>query len=119
MKNSQILFFVLAVFVGIFIFYMSSISFEPSEKAFDIKPYIYHFGVFFMFSFFLFMSGRMKKEYLFVVVLISFVYALLDEVHQIYVPNRGFDIVDLGVDYLGVVVGFIFLLIFKNRKVFK
>jgi VanZ family protein len=35
----------------------------------------------------------------------SLAYALLDEVHQIFVPNRSFELIDLTLDALGIALG--------------
>ena len=57
-------------------------------------------------------------------VIISFgvgvTYAILDEVHQYFVPGRGPSIIDVGIDSLGVILGIfliIILIIFNERIV--
>lgn len=37
---------------------------------------------------------------------IGMLYGLLDEIHQLYTPNRTFDLKDLAVDILGIAAGF-------------
>ena len=53
-------------------------------------------------------------------VLLSFFYAVTDEIHQLFVPGRAFQLVDLAVDLTGIILGtaaFIILVkIIKNRK---
>ena len=53
-------------------------------------------------------------------VLLSFFYAVTDEIHQLFVPGRAFQLVDLAVDLTGILLGtaaFIILVnIIKHRK---
>ena len=53
-------------------------------------------------------------------VLLSFFYAVTDEIHQLFVPGRAFQLVDLAVDLTGIILGtaaFIILVnIIKIRK---
>lgn len=53
-------------------------------------------------------------------VLLSFFYAVTDEIHQLFVPGRAFQLVDLAVDLTGIILGtaaFIILVkIIKSRK---
>lgn len=38
-------------------------------------------------------------------VAISFFYAVTDEIHQLFVPGRAFQLVDLAVDLVGIIIG--------------
>jgi VanZ family protein len=53
-------------------------------------------------------------------VIISFGYAITDEIHQLYVPGRAFQLIDLTVDLLGITLGTIAFIILvkliKNKK---
>ena len=53
-------------------------------------------------------------------VIISFGYAVTDEIHQLYVPGRAFQLIDLTVDLLGITLGTIAFIILvkliKNKK---
>lgn len=98
----------------IFIFYISSLSHPPSPPAGKI-PY---FGEFFHFAEYLvlsFLSLRMFKNYniknyfVFAIVF-SILYAFTDEIHQLFVPFRAFELKDLIIDSLGAV----FVLVFKK-----
>ena len=46
-----------------------------------------------------------------VVVAIAMVYGLSDELHQLYVPGRSFDLLDLGADALGAAIAAVVLTI--------
>ncbi len=64
----------------------------------------YHFGVFFMFSFFLFLTIKDKKisnKIVLIILLISLIYAISDEFHQLFVPGRVAGIKDIIVDFAG------------------
>jgi VanZ family protein len=66
---------------------------------------VYHFGIFFMFSFFLFLlikgKEKPKIKYILIALFISVVYAVSDEIHQLFVPGRVFSIKDIIIDSLG------------------
>jgi len=47
------------------------------------------------------------------VVILAMSYALSDEIHQLFVPGRAFQVIDLFIDFLGVVAG---LLISKIKN---
>lgn len=61
------------------------------------------------------------KTFTFISSLISWVYAWSDEIHQLFVPGRAFQISDLAVDLGGVIIGSIVFTAFvriigKHRK---
>lgn len=99
-----------AVIVGIFIFYISSLEFPPSPfYVFSYITIIYHFSMFFLFSFFLLISGKFEKRFILVVLPISLAYACLDELHQFFVPGRDPSFFDVGIDFAGSLAGFLIL----------
>ena len=57
----------------------------------------------------------------FLSVLFSFGYAVTDEIHQIFIPGRAFQLIDLTIDLGGIVLGVVVfcLLIFIKCKVQK
>lgn len=106
-----------AVILGIFIFYFSSLSNPyptplPGQIAVFLNPlmHICEFGLLTFLIFFGFFS-KVKPIYL---LTFSFFYAFLDEVHQYFVPYRYFDVYDLIVDSVGVILGFISYLLAKK-----
>ena len=106
-----------AVILGIIIFYFSSLSNPystppPGQIAVFLNPlmHICEFGLLTFLIFFGFFS-KVKPIYL---LTFSFFYALLDEVHQYFVPYRYFDVYDLIVDSVGVILGFISYLLAKK-----
>ena len=58
-------------------------------------------------------------------VALSFIYALSDEIHQYFVPERSFQLIDLAVDLGGIILGTVIIFLFfklinrislKNKK---
>ena len=100
----------------IFIFYISSLSHPPTPG-----PGVSYFGEFshfieyFILSFlFLRMfNGYNLKNGLLLAILFSILYGLTDEIHQLFVPYRTFEIKDLIIDSLGASVILIKLLFKK------
>jgi VanZ family protein len=108
--------------VALFIFYFSSLKFAPiqNQAINNLRSIIYHIGIFLVFSFFLLVSSikRKRKDLLFLVVSITILYGILDEVHQIYVPGRSFALGDMLLDSLGILISLTFylFLIYKKEK---
>jgi len=106
-----------AVIIGIIIFYFSSLSnpypTPPSEQASKFLNPLMHVGEFGLLTFLIFFGffSKVKSIYL---LTISFFYAFLDEIHQYFVPYRYFDVLDLIIDSVGVVLGFISYLLAKK-----
>lgn len=77
----------------------------------------YHFGIFFLFTFFLFMTvkpqDKIKTEHIVLTLIISLIYATSDEFHQLFVPGRMFSITDIVTDLMGSIVA---ILIYPKRK---
>ena len=97
----------------IFIFYISSLSHPPTPG-----PGVSYFGEFTHFTEYFILSLlllRMFNVYKFkngllLSILISILYGLTDEIHQLVVPYRAFEIKDLIIDSLGASVILIKLL---------
>ncbi|MBI2630401.1 VanZ family protein [Candidatus Pacearchaeota archaeon] len=117
MNNYQKLSLIVVLFTGAFIFYISSLSFPPNPiQQKDIIPVIYHFSIFLLFSFFLFLACKVDMKYFFIVLAISLLYAGIDEFHQYYVPGRNCSISDFGIDFLGVINGMFIAIFLKITK---
>lgn len=58
---------------------------------------------------------KMKKlKAIFLTIIISMLYALSDEIHQLFVPGRAFQLIDMALDFVGVVLAIsIYLLLFN------
>ena len=108
------------IFAGI-IFYFSSLSDpypvrpEPPrilelEIAINDILHVSEYALLFLLVAFGF-SGKVRSVYL---ILVTILYAILDEVHQYFVPNRYFSFYDILLDSIGVILGFLFYIILTN-----
>ena len=107
MQTYQKISLFLAAVTAVVIFYVSTLQFPPNPfPQFSLTSLIYHAGIFFLLTLFLLLSGmpRLSKEFIFVVLLASFAYAGLDELHQFFVPNRVADIFDFSKDAAGSLI---------------
>jgi VanZ family protein len=86
---------------------MSSLSFAPGAVGFSWLSVAYHFCIYFLLGFFIFLSSRIEKESFFLGFFIALIYAGLDELHQYFVPGRACNIHDFLVDGVGILIGFI------------
>ena len=96
------------------IFYFSSRTSENIMIASAKPSFIYHMLEYFVLSFLLFRAfkGYNVKNAFLLSILFSTFYGVTDEIHQLFVPGRAFEIKDLFIDFLGSC----FILI---KKVFK
>lgn len=118
-----------AILTGIMIFYISSLENPFSVRVIrdlaDISTYInknvlFHFCEFALLSFFILVGFNIKKQYVFIV---SVCYALLDEIHQNFVPYRYFELFDIVMDTIGVIMGiisyYLLMILIKKYKIKK
>ena len=105
-----------AIALAIIIFYFSSLSnpypTTPSKFTLLFLNPILHICEFGALSFLLFFGLFPKVRALFLII-ISIIYAFFDELHQLFVPYRYFDIFDFFLDIVGVIGGFVFYLLVK------
>ena len=110
---------VLTILIAIEIFYFSTLQGGPGAGAgIDIGK-VYHFVVFFLFAFFLFASIKRNKKikisYVIITLVTSILYAISDEIHQIFVPLRVASIADILTDTLGICFAIIICLIINKK----
>jgi len=105
----------------IFIFFLSSKENLPDLNKFILNfDKIAHFVVYFVLGIFLQvffiinLDLKRKQIYYIIIISIGFTFALSDEYHQIFVPNREPDFYDLIFDFLGIIFSLFFLKIIKN-----
>lgn len=98
-----------AIFCAILIFYFSSLSnpylITPPQLPsinFNLILHMLEFGLLSFLVFFGFFS-KAKSIYL---LSFSFIYAVIDEIHQYFVPSRYFDVFDIILDSIGIFGGF-------------
>ena len=111
----------------IFIFFLSSKENLPDLNKFILNfDKIAHFIVYFVLGIFLqvfliinFDLKRKQFYYIFIIA-VGFTFALSDEYHQIFVPNRKPDLYDLIFNFLGIIFSIFFIkIIKKNLKNYK
>lgn len=103
-EKNRILSIIITLSLAVFIFYMSSRTFPGIGKK-GFLSYVYHFSVFFAFAgFFLIsvMRGKLKSELFLFVIALSIAYGVSDEYHQLFVPGRYADVLDVLTDSVGV-----------------
>ncbi len=106
---------------ALLIFTLSSIPHitPPGFMAFDNSDKIMHLGIYMPLGFFLLHAletkpGRFLKFNLNHACLLGILYGLSDEIHQIFVPGRYFDLADLLADGFGVFLGCASYLLFRK-----
>jgi len=90
--------------IGITIFYISSLEFGTSSTGTGNLSIVYHVGIFFIFSL-LFLISVVKREKIFLiplVIIISIIYGILDELHQFFVPGRYSSFFDIILNIMGI-----------------
>lgn len=121
LEKKRVISLIIVILIAVEIFYFSSLPGKEigiGKKGIDISS-IYHFVVFFLFSFFFFVTIKGNKEikirYLLIVLIISITYAISDEVHQLFVPFRNFSIKDILTNTSGIFSSIIIYL-HMNKK---
>ena len=96
---------------GALIFWVSSFSEVFPTIKIALADELGHFGEFFVFAFFLarllkHVKPRLfRRNFIICAIIFATLYGLLDEVHQIFVPKRGFEMMDIFADFFGSVFG--------------
>lgn len=109
----------ITIFIALIIFYTSSLTAEETAGVgVGYNAVLYHIIVFFLLSFFLFISlvrGK-KKDLIIFGAIFAFLFAILDEIHQFFVPGRSSTTRDVMLDSVGILFAiFFYLLILKYR----
>jgi len=106
-KNRKIS-IIFLVIIAIEIFVISSIPGSGIISTGFNLAWLYHFAVFFLFNFFLLTSiignKKISRKKLILAIIFSLTYAILDEIHQIFVPLRTASIIDVLTDFAGIFV---------------
>jgi VanZ family protein len=103
-KKERTFYAIVTLLIALEIFLFSSIPSPIGEYVRFNLATLYHFGVFFMFTFFLTLTIRGKKignKTILIVLLISLFYAMSDEFHQLFVIGRFASIEDILIDFAG------------------
>ncbi|MDP3992045.1 MAG: VanZ family protein [Candidatus Pacearchaeota archaeon] len=119
LEKKRIFAVVLAVLIAAEIFFFSSISgFGLPEQGGLKVSIIYHFSFFFLLNFFLLISFNgnkgIKFRYLVAALILSVIYAVLDEIHQLFVPFRYAAFGDIMIDNIGIFLSTLIYLYYKK-----
>lgn len=110
---------VLTILIAIEIFYFSTLSGSVGTGGISWPAKVYHFSVFFLFAFFLFVSIKRNKKikisHVIITLIASILYSISDEIHQIFVPFREAGIRDIFTDVLGICFALIICLIISKN----
>ncbi|MFH1503445.1 MAG: VanZ family protein [Candidatus Diapherotrites archaeon] len=102
--KKRIFYLFMTLLIAIVIFYASTIEATAGKSLGVNLATIYHFGIFFMLTFFLSLTITNKKisnKTILITLLISLTYALSDEFHQLFVPGRFASLKDILIDGIG------------------
>jgi len=118
-KKSWLSWLIVIIIAGI-IFYISSLTFKPSPYlGWGFQTILYHFFAFFWLAFFLMLAlikGKRKNLFL-PALLIIIIYAVSDEIHQLFVPGRVCSFADFLIDSAGILFSsFLYILSFKHQN---
>lgn len=110
----------ITIIIVLLISYISSLTFpQGSKTGTSPNAIIYHISIFFLFSIFLFISlvkGK-NKELISLGIIISFGYAIFDEIHQYFVPNRASAFSDVILDLIGIILAsLLYIFILEYRR---
>lgn len=121
-KRERTFYFIMTFLVAVTIFFSSSIQTSAGEGAGLNLASAYHLAVFFMLTFFLSLSlikDTPDIRKISVILLISLAYAISDEFHQLFVPERFSTLKDILIDFVGSTLSLILLIVIekiKNKK---
>jgi len=122
-KRKKYLIYLPLIIYWIAIFIATSIPGEVLPET-GVGDKLEHLVAYFILSIFLSLLflfqnrySTLKEYFLLSAFLISFLYGSIDEIHQLFIPGRSCDILDLTADTIGVLAGII--LVWSLMKKFK
>ena len=118
-NQTKLFYLFMTLLIAVTIFYASSIQTTAGVPSGLNLATLYHFGIFFVFTFFLtltLLNKKLNSKTILIVLLLSLIYALSDEFHQLFVVGRIFSPVDILIDFTGSVFSILFLKIFERFK---
>lgn len=123
--QQKLLFKVLFWLWGLTIFILSSLPNIPTQKIniwnepFRLD-YLEHFGVFFIWGGFLLLwivneNGKVNWSSKYLYFLGSIIFAAVDEIHQIWIPGRSFNPLDLVYNILGLLAAYFLIPLYLKQ----
>ena len=122
LENNQIFAIIFTLVIAIEIFLFSSIpGTKITIRGLDLSSF-YHLVVFFLLNFFLLISlngkNKIRINFLFIAIIISIIYSILDEIHQIFVPFRSPNMGDILIDITGIFIATLTYIYYKNKDIY-
>ena len=107
-----------AAWMGV-IFYFSTLPESATPFRYILSDKVTHAGEYFIFAFLIFFALQKTTQVRFSTsfwITLAWIaaYGLSDEIHQLYVPTRQFDVADLAADVSGMVVLFSILWVLQK-----
>jgi len=105
----------------IFIFFISSISVFPDsiqDISKLVSDFVIHIILYLIFGFLCFRAfffSNLRSRLFFSVIMFSFIFAISDEIHQLFVPGRSFSMLDLLADFIGIITSQIIIKFSSKR----
>ena len=119
-EKNKVVSLVITLWIAFTIFYISSLVIIPSPGIkIDVIPVVYHITAFFFLAIFLFISVLERKWNLKNIILslaLVSLYAILDELHQSFVPGRVASFSDFLLDFNGIAFASLIYFILILRK---
>ncbi len=120
-KNIRFVFLALALSYSALIIFLSAQSnLQPPDIGFELSDKLMHFIEYFIFSMLWCGavirsgSGRVPVRQTWRLFVGGALFAVSDEIHQLFVPGRQADILDLVADLCGISVGFFVFFLFRK-----
>jgi VanZ family protein len=111
---------IMTLVIALEIFLFSTIKTNAGANTGINLALFYHLGIFFVFTFFLFLTlereEKIKTKHIIWTLIIALIYAISDEIHQLFVQGRVASIKDVFIDLIGITTAIILNLIIKIKN---
>ena len=116
-ENNKLAWFTTLI-IGIGIFVISSMPSYGTGSGGSYLSIIYHFCSFFFFGLFFMISATKgeHKEFFILAIILSILYAALDELHQYFIQGRYCSLGDVAVDSAGIIFAFLIYYLTINLR---
>jgi len=112
-----------AILYGLFILFLTSYpTLETPSLGVDWQDKIYHFGAYLVFGFLMaraFTENRLngRRQLFFKSFLFATLFAIFDEIHQLFIPGRSGEVLDACADIGGVLLAHFLFIAYARRVV--
>lgn len=111
--------------VWVTIFTLSSLPSPITYPTINLGDKIDHFFAFFVLSILLSLSlhfqnkyPNLRKRIYFYTFVITISYGIFDELHQLFIPGRFFDLLDLLADFIGTITGIYLVKLLFHKNIY-